>query len=219
MNLQIDKDGKVWLIPDCPAVLRYTDYIQHSHYHWQVKDFEKAKRKYEKDLAAAPKLLVYNQETAKELINYTLYGGPQVDIPWSVVVNAHSGEVFDIPNVKWTEKEESWYEPVYLGQATRVVGKVAVINLPETPLTPYEEVVAVNQKLEKRIKELEDDQSQWIAEYNEIKELKKDRDAWISEYRAARAEVERLKTERDSLKSEVTRMQNNIILDLFDKKK
>lgn len=44
-------------------------------------------------------LLIPNQQAARELINYELYGGPQVDIPWSVVVKCHSGELFDIANI------------------------------------------------------------------------------------------------------------------------
>lgn len=56
-------------------------------------------QKYLQTLAAAKEagIKVEDQEHAKEIIYYELYGGPQVDIPWSVTVKNWSDKIFDLP--------------------------------------------------------------------------------------------------------------------------
>lgn len=93
-KLYIDQQGiiKVIDVPEEPKFIDTMEYIENC-----LND--KAMKEYKKALASAKEagIEVADQEHGKEIICYELYGGPQVDIPWSVTVKNWSDEIFGIP--------------------------------------------------------------------------------------------------------------------------
>lgn len=66
--LEVRPDGLIYLIKDCPEEPKYTDFVQHIKYYWQVNKFERAKRDYQKALTSCERILCADQEQAKRLI-------------------------------------------------------------------------------------------------------------------------------------------------------
>lgn len=101
--LYINKEGVVRYIPECPEEPRFRGLgdAAFSEHRWNI---------YKQALQAAKdsSIEVADQAQARELICYDLYGGPQVDIPWSVTVKSHSDKLFDLPEGYDVEVRAEW---------------------------------------------------------------------------------------------------------------
>lgn len=156
--LEVKEDGTIWLIVDAPEEPKYTDYVQHTKYYWQVNKFERAKRNYEKKIASAERLLVGNQEVAQKIL-YPLTKHK---------INASFGEwkaegikpgIYPIPGLKFEMKEACANDSCPVDTSCEHCQKpvnVAIVSLPESDSTKHAHTESTTESQEELWSAVED---------------------------------------------------------------
>lgn len=105
-----------------------------------------------------------DQEQAKELIFYKLYGGPQVDIPWAIVVYHYSGKAFDLPVNYSVEVKETckWH-----GNMDACANETCW-DLVECQKSPRAQVAILIPNQLYDVKLTDDDFKEWIGDKSEV---------------------------------------------------